>query len=36
MVVEDDNVMEPVLGALVCQAFVKLSLDSRNEGDESS
>lgn len=36
MVVEDDDVMEPVPGALVCQAFIKLSLDSGNGGDEFS
>lgn len=30
MVVEVGGMMEPVVSALVCQAFVKLSLDSRN------
>lgn len=36
MVVKDYNVMVPVLGTLVCQAFIKLSLDSGSEGDEFS
>lgn len=34
--VEAGGMMEPGGGSVVCQEFVKLSLNTRNEGDEFS